>query len=599
MKRILLMFCAVLICVNAKAQCPLKEAVDFTSIDHNDNEINLFEILDGGQYVLINFFCTTSVQCQSIEPNIVEAHRTLGRNDLDVFFIGVSPTDNINSIDKWVDTYGIEYPIIYSASEGTHGGDEIYNTYQIPFYPMLILIAPNREIVIQDLWPITSAQSIVDALVEFDIEVPEVPEYTDYRNVLIEEFTGRNCGYCPDGHVVANQLAASRPGRVFPINIHAGGFSPTNYPNLNTEDGNTILYGFDVPGYPTGNVNRISGTAYDREVWFSKSYSQLEQLAEVLIDGKVEIDRDNRKAEIIVDLLYMFDSQSATNYLTVMMIQDSIWGSQSNGSLNPEQYLNGEYCHMHVLRDVVTPTWGDEIPITMSGSEVTKTYIYEIPQIIGSPNGVEVDIDNIYFLAIVTEKYQGVATRPVLNVNKLQCVINEGESGGDENEDFLPPVNVVATASGTSSISLTWSAAENALSYNVYQDDKLVANVNATYYNVKDLDYNTEYCYTVTSLRYEIESECSERVCVKTLGEGIEEYRNNIDIYPNPIENHLFVDAEESVKEILIYNVMGNVVFKETTFETEFIDVSSLVSGVYYIKIETKDAEVIRRFVKI
>ena len=50
---------------------------------------------------------------------------------------------------------------------------------------------------------------------------------------------------------------------------------------------------------------------------------------------------------------------------------------------------------------------------------VTKTYEYAIPEIIGDPNGVTVDLDNIYFIAFVTEKYQGMPTRPILNVNRL------------------------------------------------------------------------------------------------------------------------------------------------------------------------------------
>lgn len=39
-----------------KAQCPLTEAVDFTATDIDGNEWHLFDILDGGQYVLIDFF---------------------------------------------------------------------------------------------------------------------------------------------------------------------------------------------------------------------------------------------------------------------------------------------------------------------------------------------------------------------------------------------------------------------------------------------------------------------------------------------------------------------------------------------------------------
>ena len=84
------------------------------------------------------------------------------------------------------------------------------------------------------------------------------------RNVIIEEFTGRGCGYCPDGHRIANEIMANNPGRVWAINIHAGSYAQTSYPNMITNDGNTIHNGFTITGYPCGIVNRSSGTTSDR-----------------------------------------------------------------------------------------------------------------------------------------------------------------------------------------------------------------------------------------------------------------------------------------------------------------------------------------------
>nr|NQU91343.1 hypothetical protein [Bacteroidota bacterium] len=40
----------------AFSQTPLTQAVDFTATDVNGEEFNLFEILDGGQYVCIDFW---------------------------------------------------------------------------------------------------------------------------------------------------------------------------------------------------------------------------------------------------------------------------------------------------------------------------------------------------------------------------------------------------------------------------------------------------------------------------------------------------------------------------------------------------------------
>ena len=240
------------------------------------------------------------------------------------------------------------------------------------------------------------------------------------RNVLIEEFTGRNCGYCPDGHRIANLIMANNPGRVWAVNIHAGGYSPVTYPNMNTTDGTTITSGFGIGGFPAGHVNRSTANDLGRDQWESHTNTQLAQQAEVNVAGFVTLNHATRTAEITVEVYYTANSSQSTNYLTIMMLQDSILGSQSGNYYNPSQMLNGQYVHQHVLRDVVTSTWGDEISPTTAGTLITKNYTYQIPESIGAPNGVNVDLNNILFLAFVSEKYDGTPTRPILNVCEIE-----------------------------------------------------------------------------------------------------------------------------------------------------------------------------------
>ena len=263
--------------------------------------------------------------------------------------------------------------------------------------------------------------AILACLLKVNAQEPQlVSTEKQNRNVLIEEFTGRNCGYCPDGHVIANQIVHSNPGRVWAVNVHAGGYAPTSYPNFNTGVSTTICNGFQVTGFPAGVVNRSTAQAQGRGQWQSLVNQQLSQAAECNVAGQVVVNPVTRLAKITVEVYYTANSASDNNYLTIYMLQDSIWGSQSGGSSNPEQYVNGQYCHMHILRDAITADWGDEIAPTTAGSLITTQYVYKIPEVIGDPNGVNVDLNNIIFLAIVTEKQQGRATRPVLNVCELQ-----------------------------------------------------------------------------------------------------------------------------------------------------------------------------------
>ncbi|MBO5957184.1 MAG: Omp28-related outer membrane protein [Bacteroidales bacterium] len=245
------------------------------------------------------------------------------------------------------------------------------------------------------------------------------------RGVLIEEFTGRLCVNCPYGHIIANTIVNDNPGRAWAVNIHGGAYAPTSYPNFNTSHADAIINGFNVSAYPQGVVNRSTSYALSRGDWTVEANQQLEQMAECNVGGRVVINKKTRMATLSLEVYYTANSMANKNYLTVMMLQDSVSGYQQGGSTNPAQMVDGQYVHMHVLRDVVTPLWGDEIIPTTAGTLVTKTYSYKIPEVISSPNGVDVDINNIHFLAFVTEKQDGTPTRPILNVGELDKIVIE------------------------------------------------------------------------------------------------------------------------------------------------------------------------------
>ena len=242
------------------------------------------------------------------------------------------------------------------------------------------------------------------------------------RNVILEEFTGRGCQFCPDGHAIANQIAANNPGRFWAINIHAGGYALTTYPNMITPDGNTIHGGFSISGYPTGVVNRSTSAGQSRSAWANLTNQQLGQVSECNIAGIAVVNPATRVASITVEVYYTSNSSVDENYLTVAMLQDSILGSQTGGSTyNPTQMINGQYVHMHILRDVISQSaWGDPISPTTQGTLITRTYEYQIPDVIGSPNGVDVILDHISFLAWVSERFQGTPARPILTGCELE-----------------------------------------------------------------------------------------------------------------------------------------------------------------------------------
>ena len=166
MKKVITLILALALGFGLKAQTNLTQAVDFTATDVHGNEVHLFDILDGGQYVLIDFFYTTCTYCVQTIPYMVQSYQALGCNMHDVFYMEVDQGDNQQQCLNWVNNYGVEYPTI----AGTNGGNGIVSQYHISAFPTVILIAPNRQIVIQDLYPIPNAQTVINQLGAYGIQ---------------------------------------------------------------------------------------------------------------------------------------------------------------------------------------------------------------------------------------------------------------------------------------------------------------------------------------------------------------------------------------------------------------------------------------------
>ena len=247
------------------------------------------------------------------------------------------------------------------------------------------------------------------------------------KNAVIEEFTGRNCHACPSGHKKSNELMRMFPGRVFTINIHEA-LTPETYPNFKTEDGRIIYYALTGSGIPNGLVNRCTERGKGPGQWQSYVYQETNSEAPCNIAGLAVVDEATRSLTLTVEIYYTKDVDVESNYLTIAMLQDSVWGSQNEGESNPEQYVDGNYCHMHTLRDIITDTWGDEISPTGNGTLITKTYNYKIPEIIGDPNGVEVVLEHLDFIAFVTKDKTSENSRPILNVCRLPLLLGTQEN---------------------------------------------------------------------------------------------------------------------------------------------------------------------------
>ena len=250
------------------------------------------------------------------------------------------------------------------------------------------------------------------------------------RNVLLEEYTGVQCTWCPDGHRMANELKATNPDRICLINIHQGNFAANTY---TTQFGNALASQTNLDGYPSGTINRhvFSGnkTALNRGEWANCANQILNMSSPVNIAAEGTLDMSTRTVNIRVQLYYTGSQTVTSNSLNVAILQDNVLGSQVGMSMNPAQVVGNQYNHMHMLRHLITGQWGETIETIDQGTLVEKNYEYVIPAELGSPNAIEAVLSDLNFVAFVCEGHQEVLTSievPIERINLPAIVMNQG-----------------------------------------------------------------------------------------------------------------------------------------------------------------------------
>ena len=240
------------------------------------------------------------------------------------------------------------------------------------------------------------------------------------KNVVLEEFTGIHCGYCPDGHVVAQGIYNQNTGDIVLINIHTGSYATPSAgePDFRTTFGSAIDGQANVGGYPAGTVNRhqfsmtqSGGTAMSRGDWSSASSQILSQPSYINVAAQSTLDISSRVLTVVVEAYYTGTSTSGTsNSLNVALLQNNVAGPQSGAaSWNPGSIIPGPwvptYNHQHMLRHLITGQWGESIPV--SSGFWTNTYTYTIP---ADLNGVAYDLFNLEVAVFIAEGQQEIIT---------------------------------------------------------------------------------------------------------------------------------------------------------------------------------------------
>lgn len=265
---------------------------------------------------------------------------------------------------------------------------------------------------------------------EEEVFVSKTPEN---RKVILEEYTGTNCGFCPDGHRRADSLSKLWPNQFWSINIHAGQYAAA----YKTSEGDILNTSFGVGGYPSGVVSRelinLGNNEYvypiNRGAWGYVAEQLFNQKAYANVAAKTTIKKSTRELTCKVQV-YFTDSVTVAegkNFVNIVLLQDNIWGAQANGeAFYPAMYdkNTGKYKHNHMLRTFITGVSGEAIPKNKKGELYSKTFTYTIPETISNEAVV---IDDLSVLVFVSQADPTQATK-ITKVEDMPRIINACKS---------------------------------------------------------------------------------------------------------------------------------------------------------------------------
>lgn len=201
------------------------------------------------------------------------------------------------------------------------------------------------------------------------------------KNVLIEDFTGQLCNYCP---LATNTISTLQEtfghDRVIPVAIHGGYLTLAAPTGLANAIGNTYTAERGVSSKPKGEVDR-TGQLLDQEKWGTTVLERIAMTAHVKLGVEnIAFDADSR--ELSFSVKTAADLTGAQGLLQVWLTESHIHTYQKTPDPNrfPQYPASGNdhnYEHNHVLRACVSAKDGDALSLVAGGSD-TRAYKYKL-----------------------------------------------------------------------------------------------------------------------------------------------------------------------------------------------------------------------------
>ena len=242
------------------------------------------------------------------------------------------------------------------------------------------------------------------------------------RHVLVAEFTGASCAFCPEGYDnMSMQLSKPKMAKYKPYlhicAFHSEEMGPDSLAIAATMDLKNTFSGLDLPSYTidfrdAGGLNTDGLAGFNTAI--ETSFNDYTSHCGVAVSSALSADRQSAEIQVKVA------SELTSEYrVVVLVVQDKIVGYQKHGTYGELD----DYTHKHVVRQVVTQYVGrfagEKITADgkiAAGEEASKTWTVAIDKRWVLEN------TEVYALAIDSNGY-------VNNMNV--CAIDGGDSAYD------------------------------------------------------------------------------------------------------------------------------------------------------------------------
>ncbi len=243
------------------------------------------------------------------------------------------------------------------------------------------------------------------------------------------------------------------------------------------------------------------------------------------------------------------------------------WGDGWNGNYLNVSFSDGTPSQNLTIENGNSETYvieiGHGVHVTLSW--ISGQYTYECSFVVRYEDGDEIC----------------QATSPNTNYSfEFDCNCSAGAPVGT----FNPVEDLQAEATETG-VTLAWNAPEGAINYIIYRNGIEIAQTSETTYTDNIISKDGFYTYCVVA-EYAEGASVPDCVIVEFL-DAISENEAEFAIYPNPVNNTLFVNCGNAEFSYEMFNGMGQKVASGNATGNAQISVNDMTKGIYFLRLTT------------